>query len=422
MLARIAAVVVAFGLSLSVAGSGRAQEVDRIAAVVNDEIVSVQDVEARVKLAIVMSNLPDNIEVRRRVVPQVLRKMIDERLQMQEANRVKISLTPEEVQASIVSIEQQNRMPPGGLLKELERLGADPQAARDQIKADLIWMKTTGRVLQPTVRIGEEEIDERLEVVKQRQGRPEYLVSEIFLAVDNLRQEEEARRLGERLLDQLKAGAPFPALARQFSQSASAANNGSMGWVADGVLDEEINSVLARLEKGQVSTMIRAVDGFHIVAMVDRRIAGQASTEAHMTVAQTLFPVPPKDAPPRQVLMAKAAEISASTKDCKEFEEMGRRIHADKTGRAENVRLSEVPQPLRQALVDLPVNKASVPIDVNNGFLVLMICSRETPPAQANALPTREAIRRSIEDEKLEMLTRRYLRDLRRTAFIDVRM
>jgi peptidyl-prolyl cis-trans isomerase SurA len=155
MLARFAACAcLMFGFALAHTAEG--QEVDRIAAVVNEEIISLQELNGRVLMALAFSGIPDSPDARRRVAPQVLRKVIDERLQMQEAARLKITLSPAEIDQGITIIEQQNRMPKGALLGGLARAGVDSQMARDQIRADLTWLRVSGRMLQPQVIIGEE--------------------------------------------------------------------------------------------------------------------------------------------------------------------------------------------------------------------------------------------------------------------------
>jgi peptidyl-prolyl cis-trans isomerase SurA len=423
MMLRSAAVVASLCLTLLLAAAPTgAQEVDRIAAVVNDEIISVQDVDMRARLALIMSKLPDTIDARRRVVPQVIRKMIDERLQMQEAGRLKISLTTAELDNAIANLERQNRMNKGQLIGQLQQTGIDPEAVRAQIRADVTWMKLSSRVLLPAVRIGEEEINDRLETIKSRQGLPEFLVSEIFLAVDSPRQDEEAHRLADRLLEQLRSGTPFPALAGQFSQSPTAASGGSMGWVAEGALEDELNAILARMQPGTISSPIRTANGYTILALADRRIAGaQTAADTTIELSQILFPVPPKDGPPRAVLVQKAADISRGARNCTELENLGKQINPQKSGRIGTVRPSDLPGPIRKAAADLAVNAVSAPVEIAEGILVLMVCNRETTVAKIEA-PSRETVRRSIEDERVEMMARRYLRDLRRAAFVDVRM
>lgn len=421
MLARAAIVLTVLLIPFFPLGQAAAQDVDRIAAVVNDEIISLRDLDARLKLAITVSGLPDNIENRRRAVPQVLRKMIDERLQGQEAARLKVSAGNDEIMRGLANIENQNRMPPGSLLPSLVKAGVDPDAVKDQIRGDILWVKLIMRSLQPTIRVGEDEITERIEAIRQQFGQPELMLAEIFLPVDSPRQEEEARRLGERLIEQLRAGAPFQALARQFSQSGSAANGGVLGWASPSALEDEVRDVATRLEKGQVSPLVRTGTGYAILAMIDRRVAGEATaSDPKFTLAQVYFPIPP-GAPPVQQLSAKAAELTAPLKSCRDMEEMGRKLNSERSGIREGLALSVLPPNIRSAIASLPLNKASAPINTGDSLLVVMICAREESVAKGG-LPTREAMKRVIEDERLDMMSRRYLRDLRRAAFIDFRL
>jgi peptidyl-prolyl cis-trans isomerase SurA len=421
MLARAAIVLCALFVACVPLRRAEAQEVDRIAAVVNDEIISIRDLDSRLKLAITVSGLPDNIESRRRAVPQVLRKMVDERVQAQEAARLKVSAGAEEVARGLANVENQNRMPPGSLLPSLIKAGVDPDAVKDQIKADIIWVKLIMRTLQPTIRVGEDEITERIETIRQQFGQPEFLLAEIFLPVDSPRQEEEAKRLGERLIEQLRAGAPFQALARQFSQSGTASNGGVLGWLSSAALEDDVRDTVLRLEKGQVSNLTRTGAGYAILALIDKRVAGETSVgDPKFNLAQVFFPIPP-GAPPVAQLAAKAAELTASLKSCPEMDDLGRKLNSERSGRRDGITLSVLPQNLRQLVSSLPLNKASAPVNTGDSLMVLMVCSRDENITKGG-LPSREAMRHMIEDERLELLSRRYLRDLRRAAFIDFRL
>lgn len=417
MLARVAAgACLLFALTSAPA---LAQEVDRIAAVVNDDIISMRELVSRAHMALVSSGIPDSVDARRRVAPQVLRKLIDEKLQMQEAARVKVSLTPAEVDNGLAIIEQQNHLPRGALLAGLARAGVDPELVRDQIRADLTWMRVTSRVLQSQVRVGEEEINDRLEILRERHGQPEYLLAEIVLPVDNPAQDDDARQTGERLLEQLKAGAAFPALARQFSRSPTAANGGTMGWLAQAALDEEVAGPVAQLSKGQVSPLLHTASGYTILKLLDSRLAGQVANpeDAQVTMSRIILPTP-KDAPPKQQLMLRAQQMTASARSCAELEAIGRRVGvtAESLG---TKRVGELDGVMRRLAAALPVNRVSEPLDMNEGIAVVMVCNRVESLTFSE--PTRDQIRRRLEDERMDMLARRYLRNLRRQAFVDVR-
>lgn len=419
MLARLAAsACVLFSLAVAVPAS--AQEMDRIAAVVNDDIISLRELEGRLRMALVYSGIPDSMDARRRVAPQVLRKMVDERLQMQEANRIKVTISQADLDAGIAMFEQQNQMPKGALLSGLARAGIDPQLAREQFKADMAWARVAARTLNSQIKVGEEEISDRLEILRERRGHPEYLLSEIVLPVDNPGQEDDARQTGERLLEQLRAGAPFPALAAQFSRSPTAGNGGNMGWLAQGALDEDIAGPVQQLSKGQVSPLIRTSSGFIILRLADQRISGQVANpeDAQVTLSHIVLPVP-KDGPPKQELANRAAQLTGQAKSCADLEAIGRRVGAPTVGSLGTKRVGELTGMIRRVAASLPAGRVSPPIDMPEGLEVVMVCERVESLTVTE--PSREQVRRTIEDERMDMLARRYLRNLRRQAIIDIR-
>jgi peptidyl-prolyl cis-trans isomerase SurA len=394
-----------------------AQQMDRIAAVVNDEAITMRDLEQRVVMAVVMSRLPDNLEVRRRVLQQVLRKMIEEKLQLQEAKRMKIVLSTKDIDDGIANIERQNGAAKGSMLKELQAAGVDAGAVRSQINAGLAWAKLINGRMRPQVRIGDEEVTDRLETIKDRQGKPEYLTSEIFLPVDNPSQDEQARTLGERLIEQLGQGAPFQVLARQFSQAPTAANGGSMGWVSEGMIDDEALRALEKVAPGRITPLLRAADGYHIYGLATRRIAGaDVDADSVATVAQLTLPGPVNEA-----LEAKAqqiAEPAQSAQSCDVFEAKGRAVGAHGISRVGPGRLQDLPPITARIAANVPAGRIAPPVKVPEGMQLMMVCSITSTPK----LPSREQVRADIEEERLDMLARRYQRDLYRAAFIDVRL
>lgn len=251
--------------------AARAQDAFRPAAVVNDEVISVLDLAMRVRLAIIGAGMNDSPEVRRRLTPQVLRGLIDERLQLQEAERLDIVVSDDVVAEALVQISQSNGMSEGQFLSMLRNRGIIPTTLIDQIRAQIAWRGVVQRRLRPTVVIPNEEVEEVVDRLELRQGSIERRVAEIFVSLESAAQEEEALANANRLLEQLRAGANFAGLARQFSQSGTASLGGDLGWVQDGELPEEINKALAQMGPGDVSPPIRTPSGFTILLLRDLR-------------------------------------------------------------------------------------------------------------------------------------------------------
>ncbi len=258
-------------LILLPAGRASGQESIGIAAVVNNEAISIPDLVARIDVAIVASRLRASEDLRRQLAPQVLRSLVDERLKVQEAERFGVTVTDAEMANARRSVEQRNGIAAGELDEFLQRQGLNVATVTDQLRAEILWSKLVRGRLGAAVSVGEGEIDEALAQLEANRGRPEFRVAEIFLAVESREQENEVRAAAESLFEQLKAGAKFDQIASQFSQSATAAVGGDIGWVLEGELPGEIEAVLARMQPGRIAPPVRTFDGYSIVLLIDRR-------------------------------------------------------------------------------------------------------------------------------------------------------
>jgi peptidyl-prolyl cis-trans isomerase SurA len=420
-------------LFLLLAGPAAAQET-RIAAVVNDDIVSLADLQERVHLALVSSNIEDTEQNRQRISPQVLRGLIDEKLEMQEAKRLNVKVGDNEIKEALRHIEQQNKLAEGGLDAFLAQRGIAKSTLVDQLTATLAWGKLVRRRYGQSIVVTDDEINEALAQLKQNIGQPLSRVAEIFLAVDDPRQEDEVRRAAERLIEQLRGGASFPSMAQQFSQSATAAVGGDIGWVQSGQLMPELAQAVTQMRPGQISPPIRAGAGFYILYVIDRRIPGQApapppSTEGSVNLVQVMFPLGQKPSAQEQERALRAAQtVAEQAKSCDDMKRIGRERAPQTSGDLGRIRIADLPADLRQVVARLELGVPSTPLPVRGGIGVLMVCKRDTPPAPPPApveppkLPSRDEVAESLSMQKLENVARRYLRDLRRLAFVDVRV
>ena len=151
-------------------GAG-AQETLRIAAVVNDEMISVYDLDMRLNLVIFFSGLPDNGETRKRFAHQVLRTLIDDELKLQEASRLKVPVKDSEIQRALNRLEKRNGLEKGRLAKTLSRRGIEMSTLANQMEADIGWNKLVNGRYGRSVLIGDEEIDEVLSEIEKKPGQ-----------------------------------------------------------------------------------------------------------------------------------------------------------------------------------------------------------------------------------------------------------
>ena len=252
-------------------GTVLAQQVQRIAAVVNDEVISIHDVTERIDFVIVSSGLPKTLEQRQRLAPQVLRRLIDETLQAQEAKRLNIQVGKRDLDAAVASIEQSNGIPKGKFADFLAQQNVSMPAVMSQIEADLAWQKLLSRRVVPAIDIGEEEIDAVIARINATKGAEQFRVSEILLTIDDPSEQVQVSELAARLVEQLRGGAEFAAVARQFSKSATAATGGDIGWIQEGQLDNRVIDILKKLEPGGVSDATETPDGMVVYRLDDKR-------------------------------------------------------------------------------------------------------------------------------------------------------
>jgi peptidyl-prolyl cis-trans isomerase SurA len=400
-------------------GGASAQET-RIAALVNDDVVSLSDLSARVTLAIRSAGMADNEQTRQRISSQVLRGLIDERLQMQEAKRLNITVSKEEVDQALARIEQQNNMPKGGLDEYLAKVGVSKASLVDQLTASQSWSKLVRNRLMQEVTVSDEEINEAMARLKDEADVPQNRVSEIFLAVDNPSQEPDVKQLADRLVEQIRSGVKFDAVARQFSQSPTAAVGGDLGYVTAAQLPAELGDTLKKMNPGEMSYPVHTGGGYYILYLVDRKTLGAPNpNDTLLSLVEVVLPVQSGSPVDEQQRVAQhAQQISDAAKSCGELAKIGRDQAPQTSREVPEIKAGELPAALRQMVLGLDVAEASKPVPMPGGIGVIMVCQRKNP---TGGLPTREELSDSLARERLDALARRYMRDLRRGAYVDIR-
>jgi len=391
-----------------------------IAAVVNDEVISVFDLVSRVRMVMISSNIADTPETRQRIAPQVLRSLIDEKLQLQEAKRQSVTATDEELNKGLEQIEKQNNMRSGQLNEFLKTRGLDRGQLVDQLTASIVWTKLVKRQAAQTASISDAEIDDSLKRVKEHAGEPQSRVAEIFLAVDNPAQDDEVRQLAERLTAQMKQGARFSAVARQFSQSATAAVGGDIGYVRPDQLAPELGKAVTTLRPGELSQPVRTGGGYYLLLVLDRRTGSSGGGEQDQVfdIVQVVFPFPAKAGEAaRRGAMAEAESVRGQAKDCSTMRKIGKEKSPQLSSEGK-LAASQIAPEMRKVIDAMPVGQVSQPIVQKNGVGVIMVCGKT---AGSTGGLSRDDVAETILRQRFDTLSRRYLRDLRRTAYVDVR-
>jgi peptidyl-prolyl cis-trans isomerase SurA len=398
-------------------------QTNRIVAVVNGEVISRVDVLGRARLFALNAGIAVAPDVLERLTPQVTRLLIDERLRLQEVRRRRLRVTDAEVAEAVADLEQRNNLPAGGLTAQLNRAGIQPRVLYNQIRTQLGWSRLLRQQLGPNAMPSETEVEEAIRNAKARTGQPEYLASEIFIPIDDPRNEPEVRRFVDEVIRQLRAGIPFPVAATQFSQSQTALQGGDLGWIRKEDVDPEVADILQRMPPGAISNAIQVPGGFQIVTLRQRRESGR-DIATLLTLRQAFFPFtsqldPNNPTQQQRDQVDRARRLASTARSCEAVEQAGRAGGGNRPTDPGQIRLETVnPPPLRSLLASLAPGRPSEAILTPDGAMVMMVCSRE----QRNlAEPSAEQAQAQLLRDRVELLSRQLQRDLRRRATIDMR-
>lgn len=388
-------------------------------AVVNGEIITGTDVEQRLALILAANDNKLSPEETQRVRLQVLRNLIDETLQIQEAKANKIEVTEAEIEQTFARVAQQSfRQTVPALNAYLARIGSSPYSLKRQIYGELSWQRLLRRNVQPFVNVAEEEVKEVLERLKASKGTEEYRLGEIFLSATS---ESKAAVLenAKRIVDQLKQGGSFVAYARQFSEASTAAVGGDLGWIRLAQLPPELASAAQEIQPGQLVGPLEVRGGYSILYMIDKRQVLTADPrDALLNLKQVSISFPPgmseADANKRAAAFAEAMKTANG---CGGVDAVAQSIGAEVVAN-DQIKARDLPGPLLALMLDLQIGQTSPPFGtIKEGVRVLMLCGRDDP--KPNDGPSFDELMAQMEDERVNKRAQMYLRDLRRDAIVD---
>jgi peptidyl-prolyl cis-trans isomerase SurA len=400
-----------------------AVDATHIVAVVNGDVISNADVTNRTRLFALSTGLPMSPEVLDRLRRQITRQLIDERLRMQEVQRRKIVVSDKEIATAMKDIEARNGMQPGALRAKLAADGVSQRTLIDQIRTQIGWSQVLHQQLGDAAQVTDAQVAEQQRLLALQTGQTEYRVGEIFIPVDDPANSADAQRFAETVIGELRAGAAFPVVAAQFSQTQSALTGGELGWVQANQLDPEVAALVQQMPPGAISNPVQVPGGFDIVTLQGRREIGH-DIGTVLTLREVFLPFttplnPQEPTEQQRQTLEKSRGISASVHSCDQMEAAAKANNSPRPANPGEVRLDTVSPPaFRKMLATLPDGHASQPLVAADGIAVVIVCSRE----QKNlATLTPLEVRQQLLSERVELASRQLQRDLRRKADIEIR-
>ncbi|MAH84192.1 MAG: hypothetical protein CBB68_07585 [Rhodospirillaceae bacterium TMED8] len=416
-----------FILSAALPTTGEAQQPITIAATVNDEMISILDIQSRLALSIRLANLADNTETRRRLIGQTLRSIIDQKLKLQAARDFDISVTRSEIIAAERDFERRAGLRVNGLRDIMKKMRLEVSGFLERLESEIAWSKLINRRYLPTIAVGEKELDDYLDNLKRNAGKPETLISEIFLPIDSSQNLIQVKNLAKRLISQIKSGANFAAISRNFSQSATAASGGILGWHRPGQLPWELDTVIKNMSEGEVAGPIKTSEGYYILRVEQRRIfkpfQPEVPSSPKLTLHQIHIPFTEGEKEDlKNKAMNKGLGLSGRAKNCSEFANLVESAQSPLSGPLGTFRQDELSQKLKKLVANLPVGQPSLPMLTASGVIVIMVCDRkEQKIKEINFESQRNEIRQKLINQRLNLAARQYLRNLHRLAIVEVR-
>jgi peptidyl-prolyl cis-trans isomerase SurA len=414
---------------------GNPDDADAIAATVNDESISDYEVRQRMALFLSTSNIPVaqlTPEQKKRIRSQILDRLEDEKVQLQEAVKKKITVSPVEVDKWINNMLSSNHITIQQLRASLTGAGASEEALRAQVTASIAWQKAVNDEYGDRVNVTPDMVKTEMERYAEGANKAHYHLVEIFLPVDNPEHDAKVKKDAEEIITQLHQGASFPMVARQFSQHPTAASNGDMGWVVDGQLAPELNAAVAKLEVGGITNPIRSTGGYYILGMSARqegmgtKIAevptGPTGPAGTLPLARLLFPVNPR-APKSELdqIMKIATQVQTHFDGCAGLDEMHNKMNGTVYMNLGDAKLADLAPQIQDAMKDTKPGEAAAPFLSEAGVELIARCDKRVIQQTAYTMPTKSEVEDQLFQTQIAALARRYLRDLKRDANIQVR-
>jgi peptidyl-prolyl cis-trans isomerase SurA len=388
-------------------------------AIVNGDVITQTDVDQRLALLAIANGGQIAAEEVDRLRQQVLRNLIDETLEIQAARAAKIDIKKSDIDKTLERVAANVKQTPEQLAAYLEANGSNIASLRRQIEGEIAWARLQRMKIESSVSVGDDEVKAVLDRLNASKGSQEYRVGEIFLSSTPATQQQTLANANQ-ILAQLKNGASFAGYARQYSEASTAAVGGDLGWVRPEQLPAPLAAVLRQMTAGTVSEPIPVPGGVSIIAVQDtRKILTADPRDAVLSLKQVSISFPKgMSRQAAEPIVARFAEAARNIGGCGGADKIAADFHGEVVQRDE-VKMRDLPPTLQQMMIPMQVGQATQPFgSLEEGVRVLVICGRdETDPNP----PSFDEVYNQLNEERINIRARRYLRDLRRDAVIEFR-
>ncbi|AMK75700.1 molecular chaperone SurA [Methylomonas methanica] len=406
-------------------GPGQAQVLDRIVAVVEEDVILERELNNEVaaitnKLSSNNVMIPPEFVLRK----QVLERMVVDKLQRQLAAKSGVQVSDEMLSASVADIASRNGLSVESFRNELSKQGMEYKAFEDNLRNEIIINQLRGREIGSRVKVTDAEVLHYMETQsKAGQSNSQYHLGHILIAVSEAASAtaiQKAKDKADQVIADLRGGKDFKQVAVSVSDDDNALKGGDLGWRSIGQIPSLFSEIVTTMNQGDVSEAIRSPSGFHIIKMLETEGAGQhivTKTKVRHILIKTNELV--DDAEAQKRLLALRERIN----DGDDFANLAR-AHSDDKGSAINggsldwVGPGALVPPFEEAMNKLAINEISQPVQTQFGWHMIQVLGRENQDNSEQF--KKDKIREEIRKRKIEEETELWLRRLRDEAFVEI--
>ncbi len=408
----------------------RLRPVDSIVVVVNDEVITRLELDAKVKL------VETNMRTQKAAIPpradlerQLLERMIVDRAQLQLAKELGIRIDDAMLDRATGRIAEQNKMTVQEFRNRLEKEGVAFPQFREEIRQEILLQRVREHEVDAKVQITDLEVDNFLAAPAiSSEAQQEIRLAQILIRIpENASPELIAGRRARMIevMQQVKSGGDFAKIAATYSDASDALTGGDIGWRTPDRLPQLFTDAVAKLKPGQVSDVLKSANGFHVLKLVDRRSAEPAKaaaaveqTRARHILIKVNDAVTSNDARRKLVDIKERLDNKAAT-----FEELAKRFSNDgsasKGGDLGWLYPGDTVPEFQRAMDALQPGQVSAPVESSFGFHLIEVLERKSDDVSKER--QRLAARQALRERKIEEATDDWLRQLRDRAYVEFR-
>lgn len=328
---------------------------------------------------------------------KVLDILIDEQIKGKEATKQGFTATDEDIKKAIAKLEAQNNLPAGGMTKVLSEHGIPLITLKTQVKADMLWLQVLQKNKANLTPVTDSEVAEKRKTLKKELAEPTFMVAEILLP-------KSAN--AEKIFDEIRQGGNFAQIAKEKSIAASKNKDGLVGWVKKDHYSPKVNAFLMQMNPGQLSRPIEQPNGTLLLFMLDKREASVDGMIEIWDMAQMAIPKGKTVALMPTIL---------SQNNCLSFLKLGQKEGIPASIKRGMTNPGQLPPELRSDLGKNPDGTVFGPAQMPEGDLFFMRCGEK----KQSLLPSDEEIRGQLELAKMEELSDKLLRQVKRYTTIE---